>query len=457
MARSYRVAKYGGRTEAQKISAGRGGRGSLKIPAGTPRLRVDLNWEEAQEKTAHQARTRSLAAAGYDPKVLANMSPEATARLHAQMADDPLVAAKEEKAAALTQQEGLALAGLLKLYGEGRREFPQEDMEKPEEPDTANLPPSFWDSSNILEKEGDVDLNDAIGPPPESVSVGRTVAESEARGAYGDPQKDLKLESLVPTLGGDEAELARVQDDPASIFFEGEEDPTQPPLTRARELIGMFGELDPVNQERLFPEFLAAMTKFTEPLKEVDEWKKSWFAFETSDDGKTQWRITYNKEGTKELAKTKMPPNVEWKGVRIYKDGKPGYMHVNKNNPYEWHEDGKGNRIFMPLPKGAKFKANRVARKNNPKFTAWLMNHPTHNKLLPFGEGEKGYTVGFNDWLVGANIAKRNAAKEFSKTASGLEMLINLAIQNAGGVKEGANEFEQEEQRRKNLPGGLGE
>ena len=158
----------------------------------------------------------------------------------------------------------------------------------------------------------------------------------------------------------------------------------------------------------------------------------------------------------KELAKTKMPPNVDWKGVRIYKDGKPGYMHVNKNNPYEWHEDGKGNRIFIPLPEGAKFKANRVARKNNPKFTAWLMNHKTHKNLLPFmkGKGAKGYTVGFNDWLVGADMKKRKAAMEFSKTSSGLEMLINLAIQNAGGVKEGANEFEQEGQRR-NLKKGL--
>ena len=447
MARSYRVAKYGGPTGADRLSAGRGGRGSLKIPTGTPRLRVDTNWEEAQEKTAHQARVRALVAAGYDPSVVANMDPKDASTLYSKMADDPLVAAKEKKAADLTQEEGSALSKLLGMYEEGRREFPQEAPT--EEAPTEEAAPPITDA--------------LVGPPSNIRDQSQTMAdfmkgrEDHVAGLTREDPFALKTPTQEQIEADAETELAGIQSDPTSPFFEGEEDPTQPPLTRARELIGMFSELDPVNQERLFPEFLVAMTKFTEPLKEVDEWKKSWFAFETSDDGKTQWRITYNKEGTKELAKTKMPPNVEWKGVRIYKDGKPGYMHVNKNNPYEWHEDGKGNRIFMPLPKGAKFKANRVARKNNPKFTAWLMNHPTHNKLLPFGEGEKGYTVGFNDWLVGANIAKRNAAKEFSKTASGLEMLINLAIQNAGGVKEGANEFEQEEQRRKNLPGGLGE
>ena len=362
------------------------------------------------------------------------MDPKDASTLYSKMADDPLVAAKEEKAAALTQQEGSALAGLLKLYEEGRREFPQEAPTE-EAPVEEAAPP----------------ITDAlVGPPSNIRDQSQTMAdfmkgrEDHVAGLTREDPFALKTPTQEQIEADAETELAGIQSDPTSPFFEGEEDPTQPPLTRARELIGMFSELDPVNQERLFPEFLAAMTKFTEPLKEVDEWKKSWFAFETSDDGKTQWRITYNKEGTKELAKTKMPPNVEWKGVRIYKDGKPGYMHVNKNNPYEWHEDGKGNRIFMPLPKGAKFKANRVARKNNPKFTAWLMNHPTHNKLLPFGEGEKGYTVGFNDWLVGADMEKRKAAMEFSKTSSGLEMLINLAVKNTGGVNENASELDQE-------------
>ena len=444
MARSYRVAKYGGPTGADRLSAGRGGRGSLKIPTGTPRLRVDMNWEEAQEKTAHQARVRALAAAGYDPKVLANMSPEATARLHAQMADDPLVAAKEEKAADLTKEEGSNLARLLELYQEGRREFPQEAPTE-EAPTEEAAPP----------------ITDALVMPPSNIrDQSQTMAdfmkgrEDHVAGLTREDPFAFDVPTQEQMEADTEAELVGIQSDPTSPFFEGEEEPTQPPLTRARELIGMFSELDPVNQERLFPEFLAAMTKFTEPLKEVDEWKKSWFAFETSDDGKTQWRITYNKEGTKELAKTKMPPNVDWKAERIYKDGKPGYMHVDKNNPFNWHEN-KDGRVWMGLPTGAEFRApSRATRKNNPKFTAWLMNHPTHKKLVPFGEGEKGYTVGFNDWLVGADMEKRKAAMEFSKTASGLEMLINLAIQNAGGVKEGANEFEQEGQRRK-LEGGL--
>ena len=375
------------------------------------------------------------------------MSPEVAAGLHAQMADDPLVAAKEKKAADLTQEEGSALSKLLGMYEEGRREFPQEAPTE-EAPVEEAAPP----------------ITDALVMPPSNIrDQSQTMAdfmkgrEDHVAGLTREDPFALKIPTQEQIEADAETELAGIQSDPISPFFEGEEDPTQPPLTRARELIGMFSELDPVNQERLFPEFLAAMTKFTEPLKEVDEWKKSWFAFETSDDGKTQWRITYNKEGTKELAKTKMPPNVEWKGVRIYKDGKPGYMHVDKNNPFNWHEN-KDGRVWMGLPKGAEFRApSRATRKNNPKFTAWLLNHPIHSKLLPFGEGEKGYTVGFNDWLVGADMEKRKAAMEFSKTSSGLEMLINLAIQNAGGVKEGANEFEQEEQRRKNLPGGLGE
>ena len=448
MARSYRVAKYGGPTGADRLSAGRGGRGSLKIPTGTPRLRVDMNWEEAQEKTAHQARVKALAAAGYDPKILANMSPEVTARLHAGMADDPIEAEQAKAAKEIESKGADALSDLLGL-GLNFNKIDQE-AKAPTPPET--------------QLEAAPPITDAlVGPPSNIRDQSQTMAdfmkgrEDHVAGLTREDPFALKIPTQEQIEADAETELAGIQSDPISPFFEGEEDPTQPPLTRARELIGMFSELDAVNQERLFPEFLAAMTKFTEPLKEVDEWKKSWFAFETSDDGKTQWRITYNKEGTKELAKTKMPPNVEWKGVRIYKDGKPGYMHVDKNNPFNWHEN-KDGRVWMGLPKGAEFRApSRATRKNNPKFTAWLLNHPLHKKLLPFGEGEKGYTVGFNDWLVGADMEKRKAAMEFSKTSSGLEMLINLAIQNAGGVKEGANEFEQEEQRRKNLPGGLGE
>ena len=435
MARSYRVAKYGGPTGADRLSAGRGGRGSLKIPQSTPRFQVDMNWEEAQEKTAHQARVKALAAAGYDPKILANMSPEVTARLHAGMADDPIEA---EQAKAAKEIESKGADALSDLLGLGLN-FNKIDQEA-----KAPTPPE-------IQLEAASPITDAlVGPPSNIRDQSQTMAdfmkgrEDHVAGLTREDPFAFKIPTQEQIEADTEAELAGIQSDPTSPFFEGEEDPTQPPLTRARELIGMFSELDPVNQERLFPEFLAAMTKFTEPLKEVDEWKKAWFAFETSDDGKTQWRITYNKEGTKELAKTKMPPNVEWKGVRIYKDGKPGYMHVDKNNPFNWHEN-KDGRVWMGLPKGAEFRApSRATRKNNPKFTAWLLNHPIHSKLLPFGEGEKGYTVGFNDWLVGADMEKRKAAMEFSKTSSGLEMLINLAVKNTGGVNENASELDQE-------------
>ena len=116
MARSYRVAKpTTGAGKADVLFAGGGRRGAPKIPQGTPRLRVDMNWEEAQEKTAHQARVKALAAAGYDPKILAKMSPEVTARLHAQMADDPIEAEQAKAAKEIEAKGADALSNLLGL------------------------------------------------------------------------------------------------------------------------------------------------------------------------------------------------------------------------------------------------------------------------------------------------------------------------------------------------------
>ena len=148
-----------------------------------------------------------------------------------------------------------------------------------------------------------------------------------------------------------------------------------------------------------------------------------------------------------------MPPNVEWKSEKIYENGKPGHMHVDKNNPFNWHEDKKGNRKFIPLPEGAKFRApSRSIKENNPKFTAWLMNHKIHKNLLPWNKEDKKsaekYTVRYEDWLMSpVGSEKEKAALEFSKTASGLEMLLEFVRQDPEDT--GGNEFEEEGKRRK--------
>ena len=205
MARSYRVAKYGGPTGADRLSAGRGGRGSLKIPTGTPRLRVDMNWEEAQEKTAHQARVRALAAAGYDPNILADMSPEATARLHAGMADDNLK--EEEKAEALAEERllGGLFKGLMEEKG-GRPDPANVDVLRSLSEGITDIPgrDPFKGTVERGEDElggrlheivGEKDLPDPFDPSLGITDPGQRFLIDESTGMYVDPTTGEVYES----------------------------------------------------------------------------------------------------------------------------------------------------------------------------------------------------------------------------------------------------------------------
>ena len=131
-------------------------------------------------------------------------------------------------------------------------------------------------------------------------------------------------------------------------------------------------------------------------------------------------------------------------------------MFVDGNNPFNWMEK-QGERYWDALPEGATFKAPRQdTKKNNPKFTAWLMNHKIHKNLLPWNKEDKKssekYTVSYRDWLTLSpkGSEQEKAALEFSETKSGLEMLLGFARQDPGDT--GGNEFKEESLKR-----GLGE
>jgi hypothetical protein len=239
--------------------------------------------------------------------------------------------------------------------------------------------------------------------------------------------------------------ITKTEGDP----FKTKEEPAQ---KTTDALADLFQGLDPRVASKVVADYTRIKKELTpKEAEKVDPYVRSWHAFETSDDGKTKWRVTYSKEGKQLGEKIKMPPNVEWKAERIYKDGQPGHMHVDKDNPYNWDEDEDGNRKFIPLPEGAKFRApSRAIKKNNPKFTAWLMNHKIHKNLLPWNKEDKKsaekYTVSYLDWLTLSqkDSKKEKAALEFSRTATGLELLLGFVKQDTGGVNKGVSELDQE-------------
>ena len=396
-----------------------GGRGpTAKRPKAAPEasFSLDLNLEDMAKKRTARAQIEALTRAGYDPAILANMGQEGIAALHGKLADDHIVAAKEAKAADLTQEEGSALSKLLGMYEEGRREFPQEAPTE-EVPVEEAAPP----------------ITDAlVGPPNNIRDQSQTMADfMKGREDYvagltrfddlSDPstidertRELLKEQDRIESGAYAEAELARIQTDPTSIFFEGEEEPTQPPLTRARELIGMFGELDPVNQEKLFPEFLAAMTKFTEPLKEVDPWTHS-TSMRVGDH-----HITYDKDG-KELRKITLPKdNIEWVDMPVWKGDQQGSFLRDKDDPQNYIKGKDGKPKFFPLPKGFSRVRPRAEKSLSMKFNAFLETNDKYKHLVGDPKALKDPKV----FYMSDDSTQQQAAIDFSQTKDGTVALL---------------------------------
>ena len=383
MARSYRVARPStGAGKADVLFAGGGGRRPPKIPQGTPRLRVDMNWEEAQEKTAHQARVRALAAAGYDPKVLENMSPEVTAKLHAQMADDPLEAAKEEKAAVLTQQEGSALSKLLGMYEEGRREFPQEAPTE-EAPVEEAAPP----------------ITDALVGPPSNIRD-----QSQTMGDFF-KEKEAHVER-IPTPEGDPFDIfgkrsAALKEEVAKIesgAYEGK-DPEMDKILDYREggadytskernlsnIYSIYDSLPDSLKEKFYSKFRDAFKEATP--KKYDEWEagKTYSAQVTTKEDKNFY-VTWDKRTGKEIGKRIPLPDdpIEWMKLSVWtKDGRRGFYLRDKDDHQNYKKGKGGKPEFFSFPDDATDVRPRKVPSMTMRFNAFLENNKRYADIVP--------------------------------------------------------------------------
>ena len=372
MARSYRVARPStGAGKADVLFAGGGGRRPPKIPQGTPRLRVDMNLEEAQEKTAHQARVRALVAAGYDPSVVANMDPKDASTLYSKMADDPLEAAKEAKASALTQEHGSALAGLLKLYGEGPREFPQEATTE-EAPKEEAAPP----------------ITDALVMPPSNIrDQSQTMAdfmkvrEDHVAGLTREDPDVSTQEQIDADTAADVARVEAEMSDSASPFgyTEGGADYA----SKERNLANIYSIYDSLPnslKEKFYPKFKDAMKEATP--KEPDDWAHTASLTVDTKDGK--FHVTWDKDG-KEKRRIKLPDGPEeWTEIRVWdKKGRRGFYLRDKDDHQNYKKGKDGKPEFFSFPDDATDVRPRRIPPMTMRFNAFLENNKKYMDIVP--------------------------------------------------------------------------
>ena len=383
MARSYRVAKYGGPTGADRLSAGRGGRGSLKIPQSTPRFQVDMNWEEAQEKTAHQARVKALAAAGYDPKILANMSPEVTARLHAGMADDPIEA---EQAKAAKEIESKGADALSDLLGLGLN-FNKIDQEA-----KAPTPPE-------IQLEAASPITDAlVGPPSNIRDQSQTMADFFK-------EKEAHVER-IPTPEGDPFDIldkrsATLNEEVAKIesgAYEGK-DPEMDKILDYREggadytskernlsnIYSIYDSLPDSLKEKFYSKFRDAFKEATP--KKYDEWEagKTYSAQVTTKEDKNFY-VTWDKRTGKEIGKRIPLPDdpIEWMKLSVWtKDGRRGFYLRDKDDHQNYKKGKGGKPEFFSFPDDATDVRPRKVPSMTMRFNAFLENNKRYADIVP--------------------------------------------------------------------------
>ena len=417
MAKRYSVASPSTGTGAANVLYAGGGRvGGGGIPKAAPGgFSIDFGLDKMRQKTEDDEKRKYLISGGLDPKAVALMDTQSLDMGVRAMSDD-LIKAEEKKSE-------LADAELLGKFFQ--------DIDKAKTGTSGE--------SGVGKGHGE-DLGDYGGP-----GVGKGFDEW-----FETPAGEVFPENLTETIV-DEPDPAEMPDS----FFEmpADEAPEKPVDALSSLLQGLPPRL--VTKE-IAGAVRQAKKDVTPVIKEVDPYKYSFNAIE--DDGKGgRFQVYYDKRTGEQIGtKTKLPPNVDWKPIRIYQDGKPGYMFVDGNNPFNWMEK-QGERYWDALPEGATFKAPRQdTKKNNPKFTAWLMNHKIHKNLLPWNKEDKKssekYTVSYRDWLTLSpkGSEQEKAALEFSETKSGLEMLLGFARQDPGDT--GGNEFKEESLKR-----GLGE
>ena len=374
MARSYRVARPStGAGKADVLFAGGGGRRPPRIPQGTPRLRVDMNWEEAQEKTAHQARVRALAAAGYDSKVLENMSPEVTARLHAQMADDPIEA---EQAKAAKEIEAKGADALSDLLGLGLN-FDKIDQEaKAPEPPEIQLeaaPPTAESSvtppSNILAHPYMANFmrgEEAEAAPPISVAE----ADKKDPFAFDVPTQDqIDAESAV--------EVAQIESDP--LYSGGAADYA----SKERNLSNIYSIYDSLPdslKEKFYPKFKDAMKEATP--KEPDDWAHTASLTVDTKDGK--FHVTWGKDG-KEKRRIKLPDGPEeWTEIRVWdKKGRRGFYLRDKDDHQNYKKGKDGKPEFFSFPDDATDVRPRRIPPMTMRFNAFMENNKKYKDIVP--------------------------------------------------------------------------
>ena len=377
MARSYRVARPStGAGKADVLFAGGGGRRPPRIPQGTPRLRVDMNWEEAQEKTAHQARVRALAAAGYDTKVLENMSPEVTARLHAQMADDPLEA---EQAKAAKEIEAKGADALSDLLGLGLN-FDKMDQEAkaPEPPEIQLEAASPTAESSVT--------------PPSNILAHPYMANFMRGEGDAPPIKDpfafdVPTQEQIDAEGA--ADVARVEaemSDSASPFgyTEGGADYT----SKERNLSNIYSIYDSLPdslKEKFYSKFRDAFKEATP--KKYDEWEagKTYSAQVTTKEDKNFY-VTWDKRTGKEIGKRIPLPDdpIEWMKLSVWtKDGRRGFYLRDKDDHQNYKKGKGGKPEFFSFPDDATDVRPRKVPSMTMRFNAFLENNKRYADIVP--------------------------------------------------------------------------
>ena len=352
MARSYRQAPYGGRTKADVLFAGGGGRRAPKIPQGTPRFRVDMNWEEAQEKTAHQARVRALAAAGYDPKILADMSPEALARIHAQQAKAPII--EKQKAQEIKDAETIG-----KFF---------QDVDKAKTGTSGE--------SGVGKGHGER-IEETGGP-----GVGKGFDEW-----FEEIPKDFLSENMPETIV-DEADPTAMDDS----FFEmpADEAPEKPVDALSSLLQGLPPRL--VTKE-IVGAVRQAKKDVAPAAADEDVLKRSYNLTIKKDDG-----LRYNQRFTAmgdPIGKEVLLGPEDYKAEDGYLNGKPGTFYRN-DETREWLNDKHGNPKFFPFPKGFDKRAPKDVEDLNIKFSTFLEANDQYHDLLPWIADKKKGVVAYD-------------------------------------------------------------
>ena len=378
MARSYRVARPStGAGKADVLFAGGGGRRSPRIPQSTPRFQVDMNWEEAQEKTAHQARVRALAAAGYDPKVLENMSPEVTARLHAQMADDPIEA---EQAKAAKEIEAKGADALSNLLGLGLN-FDKIDQEA-----KAPTPPE------IQLEEADPPITESSVTPPSNILAHPYMANfmrgEEAAPPISVTEVDKKdpFDLDVPTREQIDAktaeEIAKIESDP--LYSGGTADYT----SKERNLSNIYSIYDSLPdslKEKFYSKFRDAFKEATP--KKYDEWEagKTYSAQVTTKEDKNFY-VTWDKRTGKEIGKRIPLPDdpIEWMKLSVWtKDGRRGFYLRDKDDHQNYKKDKDGKPEFFSFPDDATDVRPRKVPSMTMRFNAFLESNKKYAGIIP--------------------------------------------------------------------------